>query len=61
MADAYPNIEDHRLIGDLQTAAPVDLSLINAAVNLDDQLDHGSGFVEPVLSKGRRTTEPATH
>jgi GH15 family glucan-1,4-alpha-glucosidase len=32
------------------------LSLINAAVNLDYQLDHGSGFVDPVLSKGRRTT-----
>ncbi|GAA1765141.1 glycoside hydrolase family 15 protein [Agromyces humatus] len=32
------------------------LSLINAAVNLDYQLDHGSGFVDPVLSKGRRMT-----
>ena len=32
------------------------LALINAAVNLDYQLDHGSGFVDPVLSKGRRTT-----
>ena len=30
------------------------LSLINAAVNLDYQLDHGSGYVDPVLSKGRR-------
>jgi GH15 family glucan-1,4-alpha-glucosidase len=30
------------------------LALINAAVNLDYQLDHGSGYVEPVLSKGRR-------
>lgn len=28
----------------------------HAAVNLDYQLDHGSAFVEPVLSKGRRTT-----
>jgi GH15 family glucan-1,4-alpha-glucosidase len=31
------------------------LSLINAAVNLDYQLDHGSGWVEPVLATGRRT------
>lgn len=31
------------------------LSLINAAVNLDYQLDHGSGVVDPVLSKGRRS------
>jgi GH15 family glucan-1,4-alpha-glucosidase len=30
------------------------LSLINAAVNLDYQLDHGSGIVDPVLTKGRR-------
>jgi hypothetical protein len=27
---------------------------INAAVNLDYQLDHGSGSVEPVLAKGSR-------
>jgi GH15 family glucan-1,4-alpha-glucosidase len=32
------------------------LSLINAAVNLDYQLDHGSGIVDPVLKKGRRAT-----
>jgi GH15 family glucan-1,4-alpha-glucosidase len=31
------------------------LALINAAVNLDYQLDHGSGFVDPVLAKGLRT------
>ena len=31
------------------------LALINAAVNLDYQLDHGSGFVDPVLTKGLRT------
>jgi GH15 family glucan-1,4-alpha-glucosidase len=30
------------------------LALINAAVNLDYQLDHGSGFVDPVLAKGSR-------
>jgi GH15 family glucan-1,4-alpha-glucosidase len=30
------------------------LSLINAAVNLDYQLDHGSGNVDPVLRRGRR-------
>jgi GH15 family glucan-1,4-alpha-glucosidase len=30
------------------------LSLINAAVNLDYQLDHGSGWVGPVLAAGRR-------
>ncbi|MFC9917526.1 glycoside hydrolase family 15 protein [Agromyces binzhouensis] len=30
------------------------LALINAAVNLDYQLDHGSGDVEPVLRRGRR-------
>jgi len=30
------------------------LALINAAVNLDYQLDHGSGFVDPVLAKGLR-------
>ena len=32
------------------------LALINAAVNLDYQLDHGSGYVDPVLTKGRRAT-----
>ena len=31
------------------------LALINAAVNLDYQLDHGSGYVDPVLSKGLQT------
>ncbi|MGZ8752160.1 MAG: glycoside hydrolase family 15 protein [Acidimicrobiia bacterium] len=31
------------------------LALINAAMNLDYQLDHGSGYVDPVLSKGLRT------
>ena len=31
------------------------LALINAAVNLDYQLDHGSGYVDPVLHKGRRS------
>ena len=30
------------------------LALINAAMNLDYQLDHGSGFVDPVLRAGRR-------
>lgn len=30
------------------------LALINAAVNLDYQLDHGSGDVDPVLERGRR-------
>jgi GH15 family glucan-1,4-alpha-glucosidase len=30
------------------------LALINAAVNLDYQLDHGSGYVDPVLTKGLR-------
>jgi GH15 family glucan-1,4-alpha-glucosidase len=29
------------------------LALINAALNLDFQLDHGAGWVEPVLSAGR--------
>jgi GH15 family glucan-1,4-alpha-glucosidase len=29
------------------------LSLINAAMNLDYQLDHGAGWVEPVLGHGR--------
>jgi GH15 family glucan-1,4-alpha-glucosidase len=29
------------------------LALINAALNLDFQLDHGPGWVEPVLSAGR--------
>lgn len=32
------------------------LALINAAVNLDYQLDHGSGDVEAVLRKGRRAS-----
>jgi GH15 family glucan-1,4-alpha-glucosidase len=30
------------------------LALINAALNLDYQLDHGAGWVEPVLSIGLR-------
>jgi GH15 family glucan-1,4-alpha-glucosidase len=30
------------------------LSLINAAINLDYQLDHGAGDVEAVLARGRR-------
>jgi len=50
----YPNIADHGLIGDLQTAALVitdgvldwfcceSLALISAAINLDHQLDHGT-------------------
>jgi len=29
------------------------LSLINAEINLDYQLDHGAGSVEPVLSRTR--------
>jgi hypothetical protein len=29
------------------------LAHINAALNLDFQLDHGPGWVEPVLSAGR--------
>jgi hypothetical protein len=48
----YPNISDHGLIGDLQTAALVTVdgtfsrpSLISAAINLDHQLDHGPGTV----------------
>jgi GH15 family glucan-1,4-alpha-glucosidase len=28
------------------------LALISAAVNLDYQLDHGAGWVEPVLGRG---------
>jgi len=32
------------------------LSLINAAINLNYQLDHGPGWVEPVVATGRRTT-----
>ncbi len=32
------------------------LSLISAAMNLDYQLDHGSGFVEPVLKHGVAVT-----
>jgi len=30
------------------------LALVNAAVNLDYQLDHGSGYVDPVLKAGLR-------
>ena len=30
------------------------LSLINAAINLDYQLDHGAGDVGPVLARARR-------
>jgi GH15 family glucan-1,4-alpha-glucosidase len=33
------------------------LALINAAVNLDYQLDHGAGFVDPVLARRRRSSE----
>ena len=33
------------------------LALINAAINLDYQLDHGSGDVDPVLSKNPRVNE----
>jgi GH15 family glucan-1,4-alpha-glucosidase len=32
------------------------LALINAAVNLDYQLDHGSGWVEPVLAAAHRSS-----
>ena len=31
------------------------LALISAAINLDYQLDHGAGFVAPVLFQARRT------
>ena len=34
------------------------LSLINAAINLDYQLDHGVGEIQPMLSRVRRI--PAT-
>ena len=34
------------------------LSLINAAINLDYQLDHGIGDVQPMLARVRRA--PAT-
>jgi GH15 family glucan-1,4-alpha-glucosidase len=34
------------------------LALINAAVNLDYQLDHGSGYVDPVLKAGLRRDKP---
>ena len=32
------------------------LSLINAAINLDYQLDHGAGNVEPVLARAQGAT-----
>ena len=32
------------------------LSLINAAINLDYQLDHGPGDVGPLLDRSRRLT-----
>jgi GH15 family glucan-1,4-alpha-glucosidase len=35
------------------------LALINAAVNLDYQLDHGSGLVDPVLTRARRSASTA--
>jgi GH15 family glucan-1,4-alpha-glucosidase len=35
------------------------LALINAAMNLDFQLDHGAGFVGPVLSRARREAAPS--
>ena len=35
------------------------LALINAAINLDYQLDHGVGDVEPVLAHGSGTIVPA--
>ena len=34
------------------------LALINAALNLDFQLDHGVGRIEPVLSAGRGERQP---
>jgi GH15 family glucan-1,4-alpha-glucosidase len=34
------------------------LSLINAAINLDYQLDHGAGVVGPVLARARRIVGP---
>ena len=35
------------------------LSLINAAMNLDYQLDHGSGVVDPVLRRGAAQPDAA--
>ena len=61
----YPNISDHGLIGDLQTAALVTtdgtvdwfcrprFDSPSAAINLDYQLDHGAGKAGPVLSRAR--------
>src|SRR5262249_53869855 len=37
------------------------LSLINAAINLDYQLDHGAGDVGPVLARARRMSRSATY
>jgi GH15 family glucan-1,4-alpha-glucosidase len=34
------------------------LSLINAAINLDYQLDHGPGEVAPLLARGRLMPAP---
>jgi GH15 family glucan-1,4-alpha-glucosidase len=34
------------------------LALINAAVNLDYRLDHGSGSGDPILNRKLRATEP---
>ncbi len=34
------------------------LALINAAINLDYQLDHSAGIVEPVLARAQRAAAP---
>jgi hypothetical protein len=50
--ERYPNISDHGLIGDLQN-----LSLIDAALmldqQLDQQLDRGEGLREPSPAMAR--------
>jgi hypothetical protein len=46
--ERYPNISDHGLIGDLQN-----LSLIDAALMLDQQLDQGEGLREPSPAMAR--------
>jgi hypothetical protein len=54
VGDAYPTIEGHGLIEDLQTCSLVatDLSLITTAIDLHNALNRGAGAMADSIASG---------